>query len=124
MPTDVNRIAQGLAAAWSSVDAEKIVSFFADDCVFEDVCVGYVCHGKEELKNRANAIFAKVLDLKLEIKSLFANGEWIGCEWIETGTQTGKRFSVRGASIVQLRDGKIIRESIYCHFDGATWFDD
>ena len=62
MPTDVNRIAQGLAAAWSSVDAEKIVSFFADDCVFEDVCVGYVCHGKEELKNRANAIFAKVLD--------------------------------------------------------------
>ncbi len=124
MQADVDKIAEGLAAAWSSADVEKIASFFTDDCVFEDVCVGEVCRNKEELKDRANAIFAKVLDLKLEIKSLFASGDWVGCEWIETGTQNGKRFSVRGASIVELRGGRIKRESIYCHFDGATWYDD
>jgi len=37
--------------------------------------------------------------------------------------QSGKRFSVRGASIVDLHEGKIRRESIHAHFDGATWFD-
>jgi len=124
MQTDVDRIAEGLAAAWSSADVEKIASFFTDDCMFEDVCVGEVYYSKEELKDRAIAIFASIPDLKLEIKSLFANGDWVGCEWIETGTQNGKRFSVRGASIVELREGKIRRESIYCHFDGTTWYDD
>jgi steroid delta-isomerase-like uncharacterized protein len=124
MQTDVERIAHGLAAAWSSGDVEKIASFFTDDGIFEDVCVGDVCHGKEALKDRARAIFAIIPDLKLEIKSLFCDGDWVGCEWIETGTQKGKRFSVRGASIVELREGKINRESIYCHFDSATWFDD
>ncbi len=124
MQTEVNRIAEGLAAAWSSADVEKIASFFTDDCIFEDVCVGAVCHGKEKLKDRAKAIFVSIPDLKLEIKTLFANGDWVGCEWIETGTQNGKRFSVRGASIVELRKDKIRRESIYCHFDSATWFDD
>jgi len=123
MATDVEKIAEGLAAAWSSGDVEKIASFFTDDCIFEDVCAGAVCRGQEELKARARVIFARVPDLKLELKSLFGAGDWVGCEWIETGTQKGKRFSLQGASIVELHESKIKRESIYAHFDGATWFD-
>ncbi len=123
MWTDVDRIAEGVVAAWSSGDVEKLASFFTDDCVYEDVCSGAVYEGQQELKARAKAILDRVPDLKLEITSLFAAGDWIGAEWIEPGTQNGKRFSLRGASIVELHEGKIQREAIYAHFDGATWFD-
>jgi ketosteroid isomerase-like protein len=68
LQTDAERIAEGLAAAWSSGDVEKIASFLVEDCVFEDVCAGAVCRGHEELKARAREIFARVPDLKLEIE--------------------------------------------------------
>ncbi len=61
--------------------------------------------------------------MKLEIESLVAAGHWIGADWIETGAQSGKRFWLRCASIVELHEGKINQEAIYTHFDGATWFD-
>ncbi len=34
MRTDVKRIAEGLATAWSSGDVEKIASFFTEASVF------------------------------------------------------------------------------------------
>ena len=123
MPTDVERIAEGLGAAWWSGDVEKIASFFTVDCVYEAVCHGFLYSGQEQLKAMASAILDAIPDLKLELKSLFAAGDWLAAQWIETGTQNGKRFSLPGASIVELHEGKIKREAIYTHFDGATWFD-
>jgi hypothetical protein len=121
-PTDVERIAEGLGAAWSSRDVEKMASFFTVDCVYEDVCSGPLYRGQEQLKAMASAILDAIPDLRLELKSLFAAGEWLGAEWIETGTQNGRRFSLPGGSIVELHEGKIKREAIYAHFDGASWF--
>jgi steroid delta-isomerase-like uncharacterized protein len=123
MDNKIRSLAEGAAAAWSSHDAEKIASFFTEDCIFEDVCSGDSYSGQEALKKQANAVFTAIPDLQLKIVSLFSEGDWLGCEWIETGSKDGKRFSVRGVSIVELEKGKIRRESIYCHFDGATWFD-
>ncbi len=123
MQTEAERIAQGLAEAWSSRDVDKIASFFTEDCLFEDVCTGKTYQGQEELKAMARSVFNVDPDLTLEIESLFAVDDWIGCEWIETGRRAGKRFSLRGASIVELREGKISREAMYSHFDGATWLD-
>jgi hypothetical protein len=123
MPTDVERAAEGLGAAWSSRDVEKIASLFTLDCVYEDVCNGPVYRGQEQLKAMGSAILDAIPELRLELKSLFAAGEWPAAEWIETGTQNGRRFSLAGASIVELHQGKIKREAIYAHFDGATWFD-
>ena len=123
MPTDVERIAEGLGAAWRPGDVEKMGSFFTVDCVYENVCNGFLYSGQERLKAMASAILDAIPDLKLELKWLFAAGDWLGAQWIETGTQNGRRFSLPGASSVELHEGKIKREAIYAHFDGATWFD-
>ena len=123
MATDAERIMKDYFAALNSHDVEKIASFFTDDCIFEDVCGGAVYRGQEALKAQARAVLTAVPDLHLKIESLFAAGDWLGCEWIETGTKAGRRFSVRGASIVELEGNKVRRESMYCHFDGATWLD-
>ena len=124
MTTDVEKMFKDYTAAWNSHDGEKIAAFFTEDGVHEDVAVGSVYRGKNELKAGISPLFAACPDFKLELKSLFGTADWVGQEWVMTGTQigafsglgipaTGKSFSIRGASITRLRGGKIARNTDY-----------
>jgi hypothetical protein len=123
MSNRLKTMVEGLAAAWSSGDAEKIAFFFTEYGIFEDVCNPAMYQGQEALKSLAREVFSVIPDMKLEETSYFSQGNRIGVEWVETGTRNGKRFSLRGASIAEVRDGKFSRETMYCHFDGAVWLD-
>jgi len=122
MATDVERMLRDYAAAWSSGDVEKVASFLTDDCVIENLGGVTVYRGQEEIKAWVRDNFATIPDLKIEVQSLFVAGDWAGAEWIQSGTYTGevdgvevtgKQFSGRGASIIELHEGKIRREAIY-----------
>ena len=62
------RIYNDWIAAWSSYDAEKLLSLYTDDCVYEDVAMGAVNHGKEELRAFYSDTFAAFPDFKVESK--------------------------------------------------------
>ena len=122
MATNVERMFEDYLAAWNSHDVDKILPFHTDDCIYEDVATGNVSRGKEELKAYISNTFAIFADFKLEVKSSFVAGDWRGAEWIMSGTHTGdipgipttgKSFSVRGASINEMQEGKIKRTSDY-----------
>jgi steroid delta-isomerase-like uncharacterized protein len=116
MANDAKKAMNDYVAAWNAHDAERILSFCADDVVFEEVPMGKVFRGKKEAKDFISNSFTSFPDFKLEIKSGFG-------EWDMSGTfahsdmpgmpATGKKFSVRGASIIEFRQGKISRESMY-----------
>ena len=36
-------------AAWNTHDSDKIIPFYTDNCVYEDMGPGRVFHGKQEL---------------------------------------------------------------------------
>jgi steroid delta-isomerase-like uncharacterized protein len=129
----LKKVMDSYLAAWNSRDVEMILSYFADDCVYEDLAAGVVLHGKAEVKAFANESFVAFPDLKFEIKSFFVTplarlgfGK-IGSEWVMSGTHkgdlrhgdlptlpaTGKSWSVRGASITEMSKGKIKRNSDY-----------
>ena len=121
------RMLDDWAAAWSSHNTEKFLSIFTDDCVYEDVTFGVVNHGKKELRAYTEDVFAGVPDFKMELKARFVAGDRGGMEWVMIGTHkgdfpgmpaTGKRFSVRGVTIVELKAGKIRRNPDY--WDMAT----
>jgi len=127
MATNIQKWLDDYLAAWNSHDVEKIASFFTDECVYEDVALGKINRGKEELKAFITATFNAIPDFKLELKSSFSAGEWMATEGDMSGKQageyfgipaTGKRFSVRGASILELRGGMIRRNSDY--YNGAS----
>jgi steroid delta-isomerase-like uncharacterized protein len=125
MATDAKKMSNEVNAAWNSHDVNRILEFYTDDCVFEDLALGAVCHGKKEFTDYINMLFVDIPDLKWEIKSAFGNNDWAGNEWVMSGTNThafsamptlpvtGKTFSVRVAGIYQLRKGKYSRESGY-----------
>ncbi len=110
-------------AACNSHDLERILSFFTDDIVYEDLGIGKVWRGKKELRDLFNSFFANLPDAKIELKSSFISGDWAADEWVISGTPvdsspfrmqgSGKGFSVPGASIIELRNGKIKRNTDY-----------
>jgi steroid delta-isomerase-like uncharacterized protein len=114
-------------AGWSTRDVERVISLFTDQCVFEDVPLGVVNQGKDELRAFGEQVFGAFPDLKIELTTHIAAADWAMLEWIMSGTHqgnlpglpsTGERFSVRGATVLQLEDGRISRESDY--WDMAT----
>jgi steroid delta-isomerase-like uncharacterized protein len=101
---------------------EKIAYYFTDDCIYDDVPMGSATHGKEELKASWSSFFPTCPDFKIDVKALFAAGDWAGSEWVLSGTQaadwpgmpnTGRSFSIVGASIMELQGGKVKRNSDY-----------
>ncbi len=110
------------AAGWSAHDAERVAALFTEDCIYEDATMGVVNRGKGQLLAFAEGIFAAFPDFAIDLASHFATGEWGGMEWVMSGTHrgdlpglpaTGKRFSLRGSTIVELSGGKIQRCTDY-----------
>ncbi len=123
MSTTMEEMAKGLTAAWSCGDVDGIASFFTEDGVFEDVCSRELHTGHEALKALAREVFAAIPDMKLTITSCLCEGNRMAVEWVQTGTRAGRRFSLPGVSIADVRDGKFSREAMYCHWDAVTWLD-
>ena len=113
-------------AAWNAHNVERIAAFYTDDCFKEDIAVGRATRGKEEMKALIGGAFTAIPDMKIELVTLFYRGGWAATEWIMSGSYSsdypgfpvasGRHFSVRGASVVELRDGKISRISDYWNF--------
>jgi steroid delta-isomerase-like uncharacterized protein len=99
-----------------------MASFFTDDCIYEDLAVGTVNRGKEGVKGWARFTFAAFPDYKIELTSCFVSGNWVGSEWLMSGTHrgdlpelraTGRAFSLRGVSIAEFEGTKIRRNTDY-----------
>ena len=94
---------------------ERIASFYADDCVYENLPQGGIGHGKDELNSVAGAMFAGIPDFNVVLTSVIVAGTQSCREWIITGshTESGKRFEIRGASVAEFRGDKITRNTDY-----------
>jgi steroid delta-isomerase-like uncharacterized protein len=127
MTTKAEKMLQDWRGAWNTHEVERILSYVTDDIVYEDLGGARVMRGKAELRAWLNETFSAFPDFRVELKSLFVSGKWAGDEWVTSGTlkgelfhlmPTGKGYSVRGASIMELRGGKINRNTDY--YDSAT----
>ena len=107
---------------WGSHDIEKVLSIYSDDCLYQDFALGRTNRGKEELEAFAKSTFTWSPDIQFEVRSAYSSGDWAVCDWIMKGTHTGatpgllatgKNFSLYGASIMQIRNDKIIQQSDY-----------
>ena len=117
------RVIEQLFAGWNSHDPDKVAASFTEDGVYEDVTAGHISRGRAEVRKWAEGGFAVVENFKLElVSSSFHNGRGVA-EWVWSGTdkgllKTGKKFSVRGVSVYEVRRGKISRYKEF--YDFAT----
>ena len=89
--------------------------------MYEDMAAGHISRGRTEVRKWAEGAFAGIENFKLETVSIsFQNGRGVA-EWVWSGTdkgllKTGKKFSVRGVSVFEVRGGKISRYKEYYDF--------
>jgi steroid delta-isomerase-like uncharacterized protein len=114
--------------AWSKNNPNTIDSIFAEDGVYEDIAGNTVVNGRDNIKKLLKETTTAIPDFNIKLLKWFSSGNKVACQWIMKGTQTGnlggipatgKSFSVRGASIAIIREGKIIRWTDY--YDGYTF---
>ena len=116
-------VAEKWIAGWNSHDPDKILPQFTDDIFYEDVAFGEVSHGQAEVRKFFLSELEGVPDLELKLMRADIHGGHGTIEWMFSGTdkdvfKTGKKFSVRGVSVIDMRDGKIFRNVDF--YDVAT----
>ncbi len=115
------RLIEQEAAGWSR-DMDLLLSVFTDDVVYEDVPLGLVMHGKEEVRKFASSFFHAFPDLRSVCKVIVVDGNHGFCEWRFTGTQAndlpnipsrGGKMDLPGVSVYEFEGNKIKRTVDY-----------
>jgi len=111
-------ILEGFASAFNAHDADKIVSYMTDDCIFEASAGpdadGEKFVGREAVKKAFEDIFKNYPDAKWNNPRHFMSGARAVSEWTFTGTKPdGSKVEVTGCDLFTFRDGKIYIKNSY-----------
>jgi steroid delta-isomerase-like uncharacterized protein len=111
------------AAAWETGDVEGILAAYTDDATYEEVALGIVTEGQDELRTHIEGLFGAAPDLSLVVTEAVVSGDRAAVEWIATATYTGQMaglppgsgqpFTLRGASILELEGDRIRADREY-----------
>lgn len=109
---------QSFADAWNRHDADGLMSFMTDDCVFESSAGPEVCGTRYVGPQAVRAGFAEVWatypDAHWGNACHFVQGDRGVSEWTFTGTRLdGTRVEVRGCDLFTFRGGKIALKNSY-----------
>jgi steroid delta-isomerase-like uncharacterized protein len=109
---------QSFAGAWNRHDADALMNFMTDDCVFESSAGPEVCGMRYAGREAVRAGYA-------EVWSTFPDAHWGNArhfvqrsrgvsEWTFTGTRLdGTRVEVNGCDLFTFQDGKIAVKNSY-----------
>ena len=118
IPAVTPEVLQAFAEAWNRHDADALMSFMSDDCVFEASAGPDVCGSRFVGREAVRAAF-------VDVWAVFPDAHWgdarhvvIGdrgvSEWTFTGTRTdGTRVEVHGCDLFTFRGGKIALKNSY-----------
>ena len=116
---DLQRLLIEHTDAWNSHDIDRLMSLFADDCLFEASGGSEFCGGRFTGRAQVRSAFADVLESMPDANwgdgRHFVIAEDYGVsEWRLTGTLLdGTRVDVLGCDFVTVRDNKIIRKNSF-----------
>jgi steroid delta-isomerase-like uncharacterized protein len=111
-------VLEALADAFNRHDADAVLSFMTDDCVFEssvgpDIC-GTRYAGREAARAGFAEVFATFPDANWGQARHFVQGDRGVSQWTFTGTRSdGTRVEVHGCDLFTFRDGKIALKDSY-----------
>jgi steroid delta-isomerase-like uncharacterized protein len=114
----LERVEQALVAR----DSETLVSLYADEFVFEDTSSGDRITNKVVLKEYFDRLFS-MPEVSFSNVSFFNLGNRAAGEWTWGGKsiRSGKEYSIRGASLFVLEEGRIKEEKIF--YDSRTAYE-
>lgn len=116
---DVERLLIAHTEAWNTHDIDRLMSLFADDCVF-DASGGPESHGRrfvgwDQVKTAFTEVLASMPDARWGDGNHYVFSDDSGVsEWRLTGTLLdGSRVDVFGCDFLTVRDDKIVRKNSF-----------
>jgi ketosteroid isomerase-like protein len=111
-------ILRDLLAALNRRDLNTVMSFFADDCVFETPRGrrpwGRRLHGIENVRRAFDAQIGRIPDARYVEDQHVVCGTHGHSEWTLVGTKpNGDAVELRGCDIWEFREGQIVRRSSF-----------
>ena len=109
---------QAFADAWNRHDADALMTFMTDDCVFEASAGAEVWGARTQGREAVRAAYAEVWatfpDAQWRNARHFVCGDRGVSEWTFTGTRgDGTRVEVHGCDLFTFRDGRIALKNSY-----------
>lgn len=108
-------IADQLAAALRSRDADRLAALFAEDYdSSQPAHPDRAFRGREQVRTNWTAIFAGVPDFTAELLGASRDGDTVWTEWAWHGTRgSGEPLEMAGVMVLGLRDGLISWARLY-----------
>ena len=109
---------KGILDAFNAHDLDRIMSFFAEDCVLEmprgrDPW-GTRLVGAAAVREGLRSRFTGIPDVHYGNDTHFVSGDRGVSEWTLTGTSTnGERIEVRGCDLFTFRKGKLVKKDSF-----------
>ncbi len=111
-------------AALNAHQPGRVAALYAEDAVVEQAIEnGNTFAGREEIREWVAANLQAIPDLEVTTESVISEGRRVAWAWIYRGTYTGQfpglpagqgqPVELRGVSLLELRDGRIGRETVY-----------
>jgi steroid delta-isomerase-like uncharacterized protein len=122
-------VLEAYVAAWNRHDSAAFDTLLAADAVHEDLAQGFVGKSPAEVKGMMSELLKMQPDFEWKLTKTIENGSMVAAEWTWTATYTGPgptgpvknlRISGRGASVVEIENGKIKHFTDY--YDNASYF--
>jgi steroid delta-isomerase-like uncharacterized protein len=118
MDSIISEFLNGFMAAWNAHDVRAVAAYYAPDYEEIDVARAQPQVGPDNVRRTLLYYLRAFPDFQVTLDDAIVNGERVAMYWTWTGTQrgtfmnipaTGHRVSVRGSSLVTLKDGQIQR---------------
>ncbi len=113
-----------LMEIWQSGDDKKLIAIAQTDMVYHDVPNNHHFKGIEESRSYIKHVHNWASDIKIEITKVHHYEQAALAEWTMTGIQsrpiknriaiaTNNQFTLKGATLIEIENGKIIRAADY-----------
>jgi steroid delta-isomerase-like uncharacterized protein len=123
-------VAEAYVHAWNRHDFTALDTILAPDAVHEDIAQNVHAKGISAIKDFMRQVVASEPDLSWQMMNPVEDGRFVAFEWTWTSTYTGpdptgktvtkKKLSGRGASFMEIENGKIKRFTDY--YDLGSFF--
>ena len=116
MSANNEKLLDDMYVAWRDHDVDRLVGYYSEDCVYEDMAMGVVNRGRDGVRGFAEEVLKTMPDFSVTYESRFANDTEGAGQWVITATWkgefegvdcTGKKIRFTGLSLYRFRDGKI-----------------
>jgi steroid delta-isomerase-like uncharacterized protein len=118
MTTNLATYADMINQAWNSHDIEKVLSFYSPEYVGDDVGQASLLRGHEGLRAMLEMYWQAFPDLQFRVTDRLIQDSRLVVVWVAEGTHqgtimnippTGHKVEVRGVSIIDVENGKVVR---------------